>query len=84
MSSQWHQSLSVRDSREASGLKTIPSSQRHRGQSCLASDTPRAVGRTLAQVGIEHLDLMPPKRSGPLDQGIWPTLTVLMVQDLLE
>jgi hypothetical protein len=38
----------------------------------------------MAQVVIDHLDLMPPKRAGPLDQGILQTLTFLIVQDLLE
>ena len=37
----------------------------------------------MAQVIIDDLALVPPQRSGPRDQGLWPTLTVLLVQDLL-
>jgi hypothetical protein len=36
----------------------------------------------VAEVVINHLDLMPPEGACPFDQGVLQALTFLMVQDL--
>jgi hypothetical protein len=56
--------------------------QHNRGQEFLEANALSASGSTMAQVVINHLNLRPPKRAGPFDQGILQSLTFLMVQDL--